>query len=327
MIGAMESGTAASPTTQEMRRALEGCFGQAVTALRRERSVMSSSFAIEVLDIELSDGGKVEAVFKNVGPAGLFGDAIAAKPGFLLHPHREIQVYEAILPPLRLGTASLYGAVVDREVERYWLFLEKVSGEELYQIGEFDIWLEAARWLARLHGLPECSAERARNLAPALLDHDSRFRRKWFERANANTGGMLNDYENQYETVAETLLRSPRSFIHGEFYASNILLRLSGPAQRICPIDWEMAGVGPGMLDVAALASGSWSESERLRILEAYLSELPERLQPGEAEATFMCCRLQIALQWLGWSAEWSPPAEQERNWLLEAQTLFSAIG
>jgi hypothetical protein len=30
-------------------------------------------------------------------------------------------------------------------------------------------------------------------------------------------------------------------------------------------------------------------------------------------------CRLHIAVQWLGWSPEWSPPPEHAWNWWEEA--------
>jgi hypothetical protein len=51
-------------------------------------------------------------------------------------------------------------------------------------------------------------------------------------------------------------------------------------ALRIRPVDWEMAGIGAGLLDLAALTSGSWSETERTTIVEAYRRALPERLRP-----------------------------------------------
>ena len=31
------------------------------------------------------------------------------------------------------------------------------------------------------------------------------------------------------------------------------------------------------------------------------------------------CSALHLAMRWLGWSAEWTPPAEHRRDWLDEA--------
>ena len=34
------------------------------------------------------------------------------------------------------------------------------------------------------------------------------------------------------------------TFIHGEFYASNVLVNITGGKLRVCPVDWELAGWG-----------------------------------------------------------------------------------
>ena len=39
-----------------------------------------------------------------------------------------------------------------------------------------------------------------------------------------------------------------------------------------CPIDWETASVGPGVLDLAALTAGEWREQERREMTAAYLA-------------------------------------------------------
>src|SRR5207302_10738426 len=122
-----------------------------IAALHRQPSAYSSSFALEELDIVLEDGTSLPIMFKDLSPQALLAVAHEAKPLFLRDPQREIDAYRTILAGQRLGTATYYGAVIDRQVERYWLFLEKVPGCELAQVGEIDIWQEAARWLAVLH--------------------------------------------------------------------------------------------------------------------------------------------------------------------------------
>jgi hypothetical protein len=70
-----------------------------------------------------------------------------------------------------------------------------------------------------------------------------------------------------------------------------------------------MAGSGPGIVDLAALASGFRSE-ETEEILAAY----------GNADrVAFDCARLHLAVRWLGWSPAWSPPPEHEHDWRAEA--------
>ena len=58
--------------------------------------------------------------------------------------------------------------------------------------------------------------------------------------------------------------RLPATFIHGEFYPSNVLVGPPPGAAAICPIDWEVAAVGPGLVDLAALTTG-WAAPEQRR--------------------------------------------------------------
>ncbi len=36
---------------------------------------------------------------------------------------------------------------------------------------------------------------------------------------------------------------------------------------------------------------------------------------------------MRIALKWLGWADEWSPPAEHSQDWLAEALRAAETIG
>ncbi len=47
---------------------------------------------------------------------------------------------------------------------------------------------------------------------------------------------------------------------------------------------------------------------------------------PNHAIASFMYFRLYIAVQWLGWSRDWSPPAEHAHDWLSEALSLAEEL-
>lgn len=82
----------------------------------------------------------------------------------------------------------------------------------------------------------------------------------------------------------------------------------SGPT--VCPVDWEMAAVGPGLLDLAALASG-WTEGEVDRLTRAYYTAANGSLD---------------AVQWLGWASGWQPPPEHVHDWLTSAMTLAEKL-
>jgi thiamine kinase-like enzyme len=210
-----------------------------------------------------------------------------------------------------------------------------VQGRLLWQVGEFDVWLETARWLARMHaqvGRPTPAiVEQAR-----LLHYDAAFCGRWAERAlqyasaSAEASTVLRHIAARYSRVTDRLAALPASFLHGEFYASNVLVASNGDATGIFPVDWEMAGVGPGLLDLAALVSGHWDAHERRAFARAYFDELHgeasdvarfEKLHEG-----LEWCRLHVAIQWLGWSENWSPPKEHAHNWLRDIRELASTL-
>jgi hypothetical protein len=237
----------------------------------------------------------------------------------------------------QLGTAVCYGVVVDPQAQRYWLFLERVTGRELYQVGEIGVWQEAARWLAVLHSRFGGKSGLA---ATRLLRHDRGYHRLWMQRALefarqpgprylADERHRLEWLAGRYEKVVEYLAALPTTFIHGEFYASNILVAERGDRLRVCPVDWEMAAVGPGMLDLAALTAGAWSRAEREVIALAYQENLPGRQRWSGREdflAELDFCQLHLAVQWLGWSQQWAPPSAHAHSWLSEALRLAEKL-
>jgi hypothetical protein len=304
----------------ELRQALSEIFQRPVTTMLRAPSPCSSSFAIEELQIQFGDGEVIEAVFKDLSPGAMLEAARSVRPDFLYEPQREIEVYRALLSRFRPGAPKLYGYTVDPAEKRYWLFVEKVDAPPLLEIGAFETWLEAARWLGRFHSVGDETSARA--AAPLLITHDAAFYEHWIHRAHRYRGAALDPIAQEYERVIQKLLQLPRAWIHGEFYPSNILVReAAGPAQ-ICPIDWEMAATGPALMDVAALASGRWNRSERLRILDAYLETVAPGLRPPDAIEAFDCCQLQVAIQWLGWSPNWKPYEPHAHDWLADARQI-----
>jgi aminoglycoside phosphotransferase (APT) family kinase protein len=243
-----------------------------------------------------------------------------AKPRFLYDPRREPAVYASLLEPAAIGAPRYYGSLVDPERERYWLFVEWVEGRELYQVGERELWEAAARWLSRLHVELGMDVER-HAAAGRLVDHDAAFYRRWmvrareFARAPGRSAAHATAVEwlgERHEPVVEALLALPRTVIHGEFYASNVLVATEATFSRVAPVDWELAAVGPGATDLAALVSGDWSGEDRAAIVSAYGAV------DGASLGDLDLARLQLAIQWLGWA-----PAE----WLGEALGLAEGLG
>ncbi|MBA2546284.1 MAG: phosphotransferase, partial [Solirubrobacterales bacterium] len=165
------------------------------------------------------------------------------------------------------------------------------------------------RWLARLHdhflGLPP---------ADFLVRYDRSYFERWPERADVSLPG--------YDAVVERLAGLPTTLVHGELYASNVLVAEG----RVCVVDWELAGVGPGVLDVAALTTG-WPDPERSTLAEAYRSALAHLPDADRFAAALNCASLHLAIQWLGWSSEWMPPPEHARDWRAELPGLAERAG
>ncbi len=257
--------------------------------------------------VELDAGGRT-LLLKDLSPAALTERARAAKHDLLHDPAREIEVYRTFLDGAGLGTPALAAAVADADRGRYWLAVEKVAGTELYQL-EVDRWHEVARWLARLHD---------RFAGVAASDHLVRYDRSYFElwpeRAGVRPPG--------YEAVIDRLAGLPTTLVHGELYASNVLLA----GDRVCVIDWELAGVGPGVLDLAAVTAGL-ADEDASALVETYRAALEDPPDAQELGFELDCARLHLAIQWLGWSAEWMPPPEHALDWRAELPRLAERVG
>ncbi len=248
-------------------------------------------------------------LLKDLSPSALTERARAAKLDFLHNPRRELEMYRSLLDGADLGTPELAAAISDSDRDRYWLVVEKVRGTELYQVGELERWQETLRWLARLH-------DHFVELPPT--DFLVRYDRSYFELWPARAGVSLSGYE----AVVERLAALPTTLVHGELYASNVLVAES----RVCVVDWELAGVGPGVLDVAALTTG-WPDPERSTLAEAYRSALARPPDADRFAADLSCASLHLAVQWLGWSSEWTPPPEHARDWRAELPKLAKRAG
>lgn len=312
---------------------------QKIVRMQRRPSAYRTSFAIDELAVDLEDGNHLDLIFKNLSWQALSDGAQRVKPRFVHNPMREIEVYRTLRSLAGMGTAVCYGSHADEPCQRYWLFLERVPGLELYQIGDFAQWQAVARWLAGFHVRFAMQADQLKN-RHALLRYDAAYYRSWPARACSFADGI--DAEQRkakatltwlaagYEKVVAVLTSLPPTLIHGEFYASNVLVQGASESLRVCPVDWEMAGWGPGLIDLAALTSGKWREPEQMALAMSYYEARMALADDCPKLDEFMTaldyCRLHFAVQWLGWAPKWQPPAENAHDWLAEAQLLAEKL-
>ena len=313
-----------------------------IKAWRRRLSAYSSSYTIENLKLELSGGQTLELILKDLSPSSVLSTAGQVRPHFLYEPLREIQTYQKVLNPLRLGTPYCYGAVASPELERYWLFLERVRGPLLWQMGRMEAWQQAARWLARLHGRSDSFRNRDQPRLAHLRCYDKEFFNLWLIRAeeflrhryaveDRSLWRRFRRLMNSYDRVVQRLLALPATFIHGEFYPSNVILRETKRGRVICPVDWELAAIGPALIDLAALTSGDWTADKVGVMITAYREamtlEKNGHLSNAELLEGVACCQLHISMQLLGWASDWSPPKRHAQNWLRQAFSLADKLG
>src|SRR6185503_4624362 len=262
----------------ELRSVLGGLFargaqGRRIVDVETRPMPYASSFAVAEVDVRFEDGSSLDLVWKDTGEAALLPEARRIRPAGLYDPRREIATYEWILAPFGVSAPRLYGRVIDPLRGRFWLFLERVNGSPLTEIGDFEVWQEVCRWLARMHARAAADPELMRATASVpLVRYDRAFVRHWLERArhrpqdaseSMSRRRRFASLASRYETVVEQIAAQPQGFVHGEFFAPNVLVEDAGGIVRVRPIDWELAGIGPLFTDLAALTAGAWTTEQR----------------------------------------------------------------
>lgn len=325
-----------APSDRELLDALrEQGGGDEFVALSRRPYRYATSAALEELRVRTADGGERTLILKDLSRRRMLDDARATKPDFLHEPLRELEAYRRILGPAGIG-ARCFAAAAEPDPPRHWLVLEKVPGVELWQIGEHEVWEAVAAWLGGFHARFAGREDELRAADPHLLAHSAAWFRSWRDRARAALadgsdprGTNLVPALDRYDAVVEPLTALPATLVHGELYPSNVLVVPEQEPVRVCPVDWEMAAIGPGLLDLAALVGG-FGKAERARLVEAYLVGLAgagATVPPPDGLAVdLLRCRLQLALQWLGWARDWNPPKEHAHDWLGEALALAEEL-
>jgi hypothetical protein len=303
---------------------------RSIVSVKRRSCAYSSSFAIEEITVGLEGGGSKSLVCKYLARESLSESACAMRPAMNHQFDRESFVYKNILAQAALGTAFCYDARRRGRPGDHSLLLEHVPGEPLYDVGTFDAWLEAARWLARAHETLRGHVGMRR--PSPLARYDRICFEQWIVRAESVSHTQNVDVGEarvriarlceQARSAAEDIDALPTTLIHGEFYASNVLVEFSGCHTRICPIDWETAGIGCGLLDLAALSAGNWSEKQRQALSDSYFKALGPRSWLADVRELLVVlkkCRLLMAMKWIGWSPYWEPPPHHRHDWFAEA--------
>ena len=299
-----------------------------VIGVRSRSAEEGSTHALERVAVDVGGESPLDLVLK--GTRATRPGARPVRPRLVRDEGRERWAYTHLLDPIEIHSPRFYG-VLDPGTDRERLVLEAIPGHPLTEEGDRAAWASAARTLATFHrwGI----SRSAMSPGSRLLRQSSDLHRRWWERAVRRTearGGRdeaarLRALRPGYLEAVARLARTPGGLVHGEFYPSNLIVEGQPPRWRVRPVDWESVGVGPLMLDLAALTAGDWGPDERSELCEAYLSLHPVASHRS-VRSGLEAARMVNAMQWLGWSVRWQPPPEHARDWLVEAEDAAGAL-
>jgi hypothetical protein len=279
--------TATLAARSSIAAVLSNALGEEVRSASVESHPYAASHLLVNVDAELTDGRRVSAVVKETATRPLH------RPKFVHRPCREREVYQHVLDESGAPVPRLLG------VAGPYVVLERLAGVPLWEAAGDDVAQTVGKTLRSLVDALAGNVD-----AECLLRYDAVFYRRWLRRA-CLVDPELDRLADVYTAATARLLREPETVVHGELYPSNVLV-----GNRVAVVDWESAGVGPTVIDLAAVVS-AWPEQFECSLLDAY----------GPVDHVALdCARLHLAVRWLGWSSRWAPPPEHATNWRAEAE-------
>jgi hypothetical protein len=316
-----------------LRHTVEGLLSRAaghpvrVGDLRRQPSPFATLFPAEILSLSLAGGGEFSLFLKHLGPEE------ADNPDKRCRD-REVRVYEELLAGADLPVPSYYGSAWNEATGRREVFLEHIDDWSLrYQ--SLEHWFTAARRLAALHAH---FAARAEELLAYdfLLRLDASYLHAWAGRALTTVSDLYPDLAAGLEAVvrgcdraADVLGSQPVTLVHNDLSPKNVIADRSKFPARICFVDWELAGVGCGLLDLVHLKYGLSPEDDQ-SFCAAYFAELAGTgllpTTPREQSDVLAACELHKTLYRLACCRSWQLPADRVAGWVAEAGEFLSRI-
>lgn len=319
---------------ESLAEGLSELRGRAIDVQRIERTPFrgSSSFATARLRV-LADGEWMDVFFKDLNPLHQLVEARGIRQTALDRSRRELHFYRSILSGAALGTPALLGWRWAPAQGLLWLFLEDVGPKRLSRIGEFSLWVDAARWLARLHAvshslpdealdpLPKHGAQRCEDYAAKLGA-----RLHLFPREHHRTLRYALDL---HRDLGARLNQVPRGLVHNEYFGKNVVIRPASASERIAVIDWETASIGPAYIDLVSISTGRWTLDQRLAMWRAYFDDAQHLAQAPPSWRVFCedvhAVAVHHAIRWLSW---WSNGDDVHiHRWLVELARVLEHYG
>jgi hypothetical protein len=289
----------------------------AVRAWSRLRSAHVEASAVHVLKEWLQPPIGKSSVYRLTG-AGPGGSAVVAKRCLADTARVERTIYEQILPRLPVSHLAYYGFLEEPGGEFCWLFLEDASGEA-YSPHSAEHRLAIGRWLGRMHATAQ-----GIDAAAALPDRGPNHYRKHMRSAwrtihdnLANPALTARDrdvlvgiivlymqLESDWHQVEALCRTMPSTLVHGDFVGKNIRLQKDGQGLTVLAFDWEWAGWGTPIVDLAQTTANPDVHAYWTTVHEAWPAVELDTIERLAIVGTIL--RLLASIDWVaGGLASW----------------------
>jgi hypothetical protein len=263
-------------TTAELTAGLRRYFAEPALQVR---GLAEQPLAQLELPGRAAQGVRGVRVDYSVGLDTLSLDCVVKEPVGVVRPGltnpglREAGVYRSLALQLPMPTPALIAA----DAAGSWLVLEAITAAEAPGAWNAETFASAVGLLARLHerfwGLADDLAAYRWLARPLTLDFEIHVyaaaqalgeivRDEWppMIALSPQILGTLGQMISQADRVAQPLRSVPFTLLHGDFWAGNIVRDEDGD---MVVLDWQLAGLGPGVLDlVVTLKTSEWMAGE-----------------------------------------------------------------
>lgn len=270
--------------------------------------------------IEVLTRKKKSGVYRLVG-GGLDGSAVIGKRCVRAMACIEGLVYEDLLPQSEVSAPRWYGSVDEPGGHFSWIFVEDAGGVRYSPDRQADRRL-AAEWLARLHRSvhPNGVTRRLPHRSPDHYRAHLRRTQRAIE-ANIESSALRVDHrevlhavlsqfhrlDSNWRRIDAICERMPVTLTHGDLAVKNVRVRRDGDGTTLVPFDWETAGWGVPLADLAQLGISSRGSSLFLS-LDVYseaVAEVWPHVTLGDVQRWAQIgsvFRLLAIMSWEAWS-------------------------
>lgn len=203
----------------------------------------------------------------------------ATRDAHIVRSARELHFYTELAPHCGIAVPRSLFAAMDLPDDRMVLLLEDLSGLRFGDVLTGCSVADAALLIgsiARLHGMWWERDLSMPWLAGWTGDHGAaqvRLQRnvaRLPDQVIATFPADIQDLlewlaDGAYERVLDGLSAAPRTLIHGDLHLDNIAFRDASAAAPPVVTDWQTAGLGPAVVDLAACLSGTIDVADRAR--------------------------------------------------------------